>query len=110
MADTTNRKLDPEKIREAYAAGKTPTQLAEEFSCARSSIAYHLKQPGQAGSEASAARAEGNGHAAQVEMAAPSELEKLLNDFWQRLPVIERVRLLLDHRARPSVPPSAAPD
>jgi hypothetical protein len=83
--------IDPEKIRSELAAGRTMTTIAEELGVVRSTVARHL-QKGENGST------NGNGHAPQVESLAITEIERILESCWTRLPLADRLAILLERR------------
>jgi hypothetical protein len=86
--------FDAGQVQSEIADGKSLTEVAAKYGIARSTLTRRLK-----GKNGSAATTSGNGHASHVEALAITEVEKILECYWTRLPVVERLRILLERRA-----------
>ncbi|HEV2418649.1 MAG TPA: hypothetical protein VGX94_12660 [Terriglobia bacterium] len=94
------KELDLEALKADRAGDLTVAQLAEKYECGITTIRTRLNgaKPASAKRKPAVARANGhattptNGHAVTTDA---DELDRLLDGWWQKLPVLERVRLLL---------------
>jgi hypothetical protein len=91
------RKVNPELILADAGAGLSVAAIAQKHHCARSTVSYYL-HPKERGSPAEGGNGEarpGNGARKAPLEDQVAALERLTEIEWQRLPVVERVRLLL---------------
>ena len=91
------RKVDAELICADTRAGLSVAAIAQKHHCARSTVSYYL-HPKERGSPAEGGNGEarpGNGARKAPLEDQVAALERLTEIEWQRLPVVERVRLLL---------------
>jgi hypothetical protein len=104
------RRVDAEAIREDRASGLSLDKIAEKHHCARSTVAYWLEEKddrppevrlkaeessGPSGSKTPSK----NGAGRKPERDELASLEQLADREWGRLPVVERLRLLLSRGA-----------
>ena len=91
------RKVNAELILADAHAGLSVAAISEKHHCARSTVSYYLHQK-ERGSTAEGGNGEarpGNGARKAPLEDQVAALERLTEVEWQRLPVVERVRLLL---------------
>lgn len=94
------KELDLEALKADRAGGLTVAQLAEKYECGITTIRTRLNgaKPASAKRKPAVARANGhatmpaNGHAVAAEA---DDMARLLDDWWQRLTVLERMRCVL---------------
>ena len=86
-------RLNVELIRQKFAEGRTATEIATELNCSRSAVArYRPTNSVESDGAAPTLAAPVNG-SSQFETA---ELERLLMLRWQRVPLLEKVKILLE--------------
>jgi hypothetical protein len=93
----TSKGVDGEAIRRDREAGMLQAELAAKYGVSQSTVSHHLN-PKRA--KLSTGNANGGSRTGNGARKAPVEdqvaaLKRLADVEWQRLPVVERVRLLL---------------
>ena len=105
--------IDAEKITKIHqlaGQGRSNKAIAQELSIGETTVRKYRRRPngeptngkGHPSSPAEiAAPGPGarNGDASDVEITEKLELERLLTRYWQEMPLIRRVKLLLDEHA-----------
>lgn len=86
------KELDLEALKADRAGGLTVAQLAEKYECGITTIRTRLNSVKPASAKRDRASAGTNGNAVAADA---DDLARLLDGWWQKLPVLERVRLLL---------------